>query len=229
MKRVLMAVVLCVVGGSVYAQSPSADYIGRHGAEIDQAKLEKVLDRKTALSALKVGKYLFTLRPETTAEEQNGNIHTYLYRPEGVAAFQEAVNRGVKNERPKLISHAAAVNRLLGPFNWTFEDYEISEIEITIYPDDHLFSLAQNWTEQFGKECVAIHRRPLSRPIDLVEMRHTPTSAFVTKEGETVVISAYASSKEFGPYRRECRPYAAGALYEEFQKTTRELKKALSN
>lgn len=231
MKKIMIAVLLCLVGAGAHAQSASADYIGRHGADIDAAKedaVHKGIDRKAALSALRVGKYLFTLEQEESFNDNGEIAYNYFYRPKRPAVFREAVLIDINTQRPLVSAFSVAHRRLLGPISSKDETYEISEIEVTIYPTNRLAALEQSWKQQFGRECVSHYKKSLGRPTDLVVMKHTPTGAFLTKDNETVVVSANASSENFGAYRQDCSTSARGELYEKVEQTISQLQRALS-
>ena len=222
MKKVWLIVGVFVCAISAQAQS---DYLGRHVDEVLQARrqkvsapsqLDKVLAEKAALSAIEVGDYLFTPRKEIQ-NYNGGKGKAYLYESNKMASFTEEISVGPTTGEVHLIR--GMNRRFLGSVNGKKENYLISQIVIAIYQDNRLKQLAEEWENQFGSVCV----REFG---NTAKLRHTPTTAFLTPDGRTVVVSADAASDTYGKYRRDCRVNAPGVLFHQFNKAVSQLQKA---
>ena len=210
MKKILLAVLLFAMGGGVYAQSPSADYIARHGQEIEQAKTNKLtnaVEKQASLSSLKIGKYAFALCRHEIFKAYGEAAHTYIYCPENrPVMFRQTVSIDWKTGE-RILASSAETKRLVGPIHWQYENYEISAIKVTIYPGEHL-EFVQNQSKDIAKN---------------------PSWVFTTRDGKTVVVNPVASAKHFGMYDRQARQdNTLGQFSVKFTETVKRLQRNLN-
>ena len=202
------------------------NYLAGHAVDVEnqQKAIEKAIDRQVPILTLKMGEHLFGLDEHERIEKNGRTIYNYIYRPdvEG-ASYRETVSIDSATNEATIIKNPA--NLIVGPLNWRYVSYDVSEIEITVYPYNDLRYYAMSWKRQFGEDCVTFYTKiPFSKNY-IVDMLHTPTRAFTTKDGRMVVVSVNASSKEFGPYRRTCSVKAPGKLYKAFTKMADEVQR----
>lgn len=214
MKKSLLFVLLCTLLAGV---SQAKDIYRQEIYKMDTSAQEKSIHEKVALSAISIGDNVLVLdNVETipTADGKAKKIYTYYPQNGKKVAFRETVSVDIHTGKPTIIKESSVTNRIIGPLKWYFVDYEISSVEITIYPKDVLRSLRNEWARQVGHECIINYSKfPNILDFDYLDMLHTPAMAFRTQDNRTVEVVAYAASKEFGPYRRTCSLKAPGVLY----------------
>lgn len=189
--------------------------------------ISQAIAAKAVLSFFEVGNYLFTLQEGRMDVSSGYEVYTYWYRPQnGPAVFEETVEIDPRTGETEIVS-ASVLNRLVGPLHVQTAKYAISEIEVTIYSKKSLRSMAVAWRNYFGPECVSYYKKSIVGPFDMLEVRHTPKTAFLTRDGRVVEVTAYAVSDEFGPYRRTCSAKAPGVLFKKFNKGVEQFKRSL--
>ena len=222
MKKLLVFLLLCGVAMSAQAQWNAGSenhlqFLGKKHQE-QAARLSQKMDSKVALSSLKIGKYTFELTTESETTENGIPVHYYFYRTkDGPAVFREAVEKNISTGKFALISDP--VNRLVGPLQWKYVDYTLSQIKISVYQGNYLSSLKSKLRQQFGSNCVHQYRMQLTWPMDMLDVWASPTRAFYI-DGTTVLIEASTSSKDLWSYPRACRASAPGVLFKKFMNGT---------
>ena len=222
MKRLFVFILFCTLGAVVYAQQSLLDgYEGpNYPTAADQAfermlaKVFKKADAETALSTLKVGRYVFKLAGEQNAQDRGREVQYRFYRPEnGPAVFEEAVGQDIATGEFTLVrSH---VQSLVGPMSWKYVTYTIPEIKISVYTGNELPYVRGKWDGQFGDSCTHQYRMQKTWPMDIVDVWTAPARAFYLN-GYTVAIEPVVVSEELDNYPRACKVHAAGVLYKKF-------------
>jgi len=201
--------------------------------------MSKAVSDKVTQSFLHLDKYVFTLQDDKTQKDEKLKKTVYFYKPQnGPAVFKETVSVDPKTKEVKIISQTD-VNRLIGPMHVETAVYEISEIKIEIADRGSLESLYFQWDNEFlsqntndkkvnNSECVHLFAKSFADPTRILEAEHILRSAFLTSNGQRVIISAEVSSDKWGPYRRTCKVNAPSTLFKKFKKSVRELAKEMN-
>ena len=223
MKKILVLLVVSVIGGPLFAQSPSNMDDIKEALSVLIEKTEQYKAEKENAPVIKMGKNEFQLERALKEEPDGKEMWTYYYVPVNQPLTYKLDTKFESADNDAMYKVLGRANSLLivGPQMWRVVDFEVSGVEIVIYADNRFEQIKQDWERRFTKECVYSSEKPQDNALKVAGLWQTPAKAYLLADGRTAVVYVEASAAKYGPYKRACSKWHLDALFKDqpqFQK-----------